>query len=311
MHIHFVCTLPAMNTRESPPEKTVAPAQDVDARMRIEIKDIGIPPRPQILIAIEQEMRKDEPDFIKLSKLIASDVALAAGLIKTANSPFFGFTKRVRSVDEALLVLGLKTITRTIAGLALQKIFPHVPSLERFWDASAKTARTAAWLTTKLDQPAGVRPADVYTFALFRDCGIPVLLIPFPEYSKVLQEANSANELCFTEVEESHLGINHTLVGAELAEGWLLPNEVCQAIRHHHSAAHIYGEHPEKLPPASSILIALAQTAEFLLQQATGLNQTSEWCKLGPACLNALQLTEDDLAALHDAQAQDKGLNAQ
>lgn len=299
-----------MNIRDAQAAPTPVNAQDIDARMRIEIKDIGIPPRPQILIAIEKEMHKDAPDFILLSKLISSDVALAAGLIKTANSPFFGFNKRVRTVNEALLVLGLKTVTRTIAGLALQKIFPHVPSLERFWDASAKTARTAAWLAGQRKLPGGLRPSDAYTFALFRDCGIPVLLIPFPEYGKVLQAANTATDTCFTDVEEQALGINHALVGAELAEGWLLPPEICAAIRHHHSLAHLAGDQDTDLPQTTRSLIALAQTAELLLQAATGLGQTSEWQKLGPACLEVLALSEDDIAALLEELRQDEQLTA-
>lgn len=294
-----------MNFRDVQTAPTPVTAQDVDTRMRIEIKDIGIPPRPQILVAIEQEMRRDAPDFILLSKLIASDVALAAGLIKTANSPFFGFNKRVRSVNEALLVLGLKTVTRTIAGLALQKIFPHVPSLERFWDASAKTARTAAWLAGKCKLPGGLPPADAYTFALFRDCGIPVLLIPFPEYGKVLHAANAATDACFTDIEEQQLGINHAVVGAELAEGWLLPSEICAAILHHHSLEHLVDESGGSLPAASRSLIALAQTAEHLLQIATGLSQTSEWQKLGAACLDVLALDKDSFAGLLDALRQD------
>ena len=100
------------------------------------MRDIGIPPRPAILSEIDREMEKDDPDFGVLAKLIGSDVALAAGLIKTTNSPFFGFGKKVRTVHEAMLVLGLKVVIRTIAGLALKNLFPYVPNLERFWDAS-------------------------------------------------------------------------------------------------------------------------------------------------------------------------------
>lgn len=296
-----------MNICDSLAVPTPEKAQEIDTRMRIEIKDIGIPPRPQILMSIEQEMRKEAPDFILLSKQIASDVALAAGLIKTANSPFFEFGKRVRTVNEALLVLGLKTVTRTIAALALQKIFPHVPNLERFWDTSAKTARTAAWLADKCEKlPGGMRPSDAYTFTLFRDCGIPVLLIPFPEYKAVLREANAATETCFTEIEEQQLGINHATVGAELAEDWLLPPEICTAIRHHHSLVHLTGTADTPLSEAARGLIAIAQTAEQLLQMDSGLNQTSEWCKLGPACLDVLAIDEDMLPGLlhemrHDA----------
>lgn len=277
-----------MDTRiRSAAPGTVEP-HNIDAQLRIDIRDIGIPPRPAILQEIDVEMAKEEPDFIRLAKIIGSDVALAAGLIKTTNSPFYGFSKKVRTVDEALLVLGLKVVTRTIAGLALQKIFPHIPSLERFWDTSASTARVSGWLTQHFKRQCAIRASDAYTFALFRDCGIPVLLIPFPEYLPVLQRANTEDSLSFTELEDQALSINHARVGADLAANWLLPEEVCLAIQWHHSRFALDAGDQLALPLASRQLIAIAQLAEHLIQEQSGQNLTREWVKLGPGCMRVL-----------------------
>ena len=135
---------------EQPCTAITIESKDIETRMKIEIRDIGIPPRPSILGQIEKETLKDAPDFVSLAKLIGSDVGLAAGLIKTANSPFFGFGKKVRTVQEALLVLGLKLVVQTIAGLSLRQMFNHLPQMERFWDTSANTARVAGWLAKQL-----------------------------------------------------------------------------------------------------------------------------------------------------------------
>jgi HD-like signal output (HDOD) protein len=277
-----------------------AEQQNMDSRIRIEIRDIGIPPRPAILNDIDREMAKEEPDFSLIAKLIGSDVALAAGLIKTTNSPFFGFGKKVRTVQEAMLVLGLKLVIRTIAGLALQKIFPYVPSLERFWDASTNTARASGWLAHRLKSNSGVRSSDAYTFALFRDCGIPVLMIPFPEYLAVLQQANSEKEQSFTSVENQLLSINHAALGAELAENWLLPAEICSGIRHHHEVGTLSNSDAPKLSEMARQLIAIAQIAEYLVQEKTGMNSTCEWEKLGKACLRVVDLSSDELASILD-----------
>lgn len=266
--------------------------------MRVEVSDIGIPPRPAILEAIDREMAKETPDFRQLADLISSDVALAAGLIKTTNSPYFGFSRKVRSVQEALLVVGLKVIVRTVAGLALQKAFPHVPSLERFWDASATTARVAGWLAQRLKDRTGVRADDAYTFALFRDCGVPVLMIPFPEYPTVLKRANEATDRAFTDIENEALSIDHAIVGAELAENWLLPADIHQAIRHHHNRAFLEAQTSPEALGNSRVLIAIAQLAEYLIQTLTGRNRTQEWEKLGSACLGVLDLEEHELATL-------------
>jgi HD-like signal output (HDOD) protein len=279
------------------PSAAPAPA-DMESRMGIELRNIGIPPRPAILGQIDREMAQDNPDFNHLAELIGSDVALAASLIKVANSPYFGFSKRVRSVQEALLVLGLKVATRTIAGLALQAVFKRAPSFERFWDASACAARVSGWLVQQLPKGYGIRAEDAYTFGLFRDCGIPVLMIPFPEYREILQQANDEASLPFTAVEDAALSINHAIVGAELAENWLLPEEIHQAIRHHHDLVALQPYPPPGIDVATQRLIAITQLAEYLIQQHTDHNHTQEWPKLGLACLAVLDLDEDTLHTL-------------
>jgi HD-like signal output (HDOD) protein len=272
-----------------------ADTAQLEKRMRIELKDIGIPPRPAILEAIDREMAKDDPNFAHLARLIGADVALAAGLIKITNSPYYGFGKKVRTVQEALLVLGLRVIVKTVAGLALQNLFKNSPKLERFWDASAKIASLSAWLAQQLRGKVAVRPEDAYTFGLFRDCGIPILLIPFPEYESILRQANHSATEGFTEIEDRLLSINHCVVGAELAEGWYLPAEIVEAIRHHHDPA-AYGL--ATASSASGELAAIGQLAEEIVQRATQLGQTAEWSKLGAACLAVLQLDTADFETL-------------
>jgi HD-like signal output (HDOD) protein len=272
---------------------------DIETRMKIEIRDIGIPPRPTVLAQIQAESAKDDPDFINLARILSQDVGLSASLIKVANSPYFSFGKKVPTVHEAMLVLGLKLVVNTVAGLALQQVFKHVPNLEDFWNASASNAHAANWLTRKIGPKCGIRPEDAYTFALFRDCGIPVLLIPFPEYQSTLTAAGAEKELSFTEVEDHAMGINHAHVGAEMAANWLLPEEICLAIRHHHDCE-VSDAGPSKLPERSKALIALSHVAEYLAQQKNGKEATSEWEKLGAACLACLGIDDEKLAVLSE-----------
>ncbi|MBK7900991.1 MAG: HDOD domain-containing protein [Azonexus sp.] len=275
--------------------------------MRVELKDIGIPPRPAILDEIDREMARDAPDFSRLARLIGSDVALAAGLIKTTNSPYYGLGKKVRTVQEALLLLGLKSIVRTIAGLSLQGMFKDAPRLERFWDVSAKTACLAGWLAQKLRSEVGLRPEDAYTFGLFRDCGIPLLMIPFPEYEAILKVANADQEKGFTQVEDELLSINHAVVGAELAEGWLLPGEVAQAIQHHHDPVALEAGGLDTRPAR---MVALGQLAEHILFLGTGRGKTAEWAKLGTACLAVLGIDEAAADALAAEAAAERAWDA-
>lgn len=279
-------------------------AANVGTLLANAIRDIGIPPCPAILTQINTEMSKEEPDLKYLDRIISSDVSLAAGLIAIANSPFFGFRNRVRSVREALQMLGLVVASRTIAGLIIQKVFPPSPSLERFWHASACIARLSGWLAQNCRAGLKVRPDDAYTFGLFRDCGIPILMRRFDDYAETLKRANQEQVRSFTDVEQAIYPTNHAAVGSLLAQSWWLPDEICLAIRHHHEQRMLApGSSPRLANPVLG-LIAIVQLAEHLFQKHSGLSQTQEWHKLGADCLRLLKLEESDLETIYTDSAE-------
>lgn len=270
----------------------------LEEQLQGSIGKIGIPPRPVILDHIRAEMDKDEPDFNHLSELITADVALSASLVSITNSPFFGFRGHVNSPRAALMILGLNTAGKAIAGIVMRRTFPSSPHLERFWDASARIARLSGWLAPRLTRNA-LRPDDAYTFGLFRDCGIPILLSRFPHYFEVLDRANHDDEQRFTAIEELTLPTNHAVIGYMLAQSWWLTDETSAAIRLHHDLDSL---NASTIPPTltSRHLIAVSQLAEYLLQCHSGLSHTREWDKLGASCLRLLNLEEEDIETLLD-----------
>lgn len=269
---------------------TDAPSS-IEAQLESSLWKIGIPPRPVILERINAEMQKDEPDFNHLASTIAADVALSASLISITNSPYFGFRGRVKSAREALMVLGLNIAGKAIAGIVMRRAFPASPQLERFWDTSARIARLSGWLAQR---STTLRADDAYTFGLFRDCGIPILLARFPNYFDILNEANHETCRSFTAIEEITLPTNHAVVGSMLAQSWWLSDETSLSIRIHHDIAILS---TPSIPPSlnSRNMIAVAQLAEHLLQLHSGLCFTQEWVKIGPACLHLLNFTEEEV----------------
>jgi len=274
-----------------PDNRTNVFATPIDGTFEDSIREIGIPPRPAILDRIAAEMRSTDPDFKHLAVLISADVGLAAGLLKTANSAYFGHGARARTVVQALMILGLDIASRAVAGLILRQVFLGTPIMERFWDASARVARTSGWLVLQLGRRDDVGPDDAYTYGLFRDCGLPILMRKFPDYVGVLGEANADGERMFTDVEAARYPTNHAIVGCLLAQNWWLPDDICQAIREHHDAVAL-GAGSGGLTPACARMIAIAQFAEHLVERLTGRSRSREWEKLGGACRELLGLDE-------------------
>lgn len=268
--------------------------------LRDELAAIGIPPRPTAMLNIEQEMRRDEPDFVVLEQVISLDVGVSASLIKIAKSPLFGNSATVRSVKDALQVLGLKMVGTAVAALSLRKAFSNVPNLERFWDASACVAQISVWLSLQVPCHGRiVRSDEMFTFGLFRDAGIPVLLSNFSDYLETLRLANAEAELPFTHVEDGEYGVNHAFIGAKLAREWELPDEHRKAIEFHHDLPALQGHGAMDLTEVSRYYIAVAQLADYFHQMATQKSQDLEWTKLGETCLQVLSLPPERVTELY------------
>ncbi len=262
------------------------------------LEGMEIPPCPGILEQILAESRQEEPDFLRLTSLISEDMALAASLIKTVNSPYFGLRQRATSVQEALMLLGLELAARMVAGILLRHTFPSRADLDTLWDASIKVAVTSQWLTVRLGRGLGVRPADAYTFGLFRDCGMAILQLRNKNYPAVVQHARADAEEPFTATEQAALNLSHAVVGAKLASEWRLSETLAWAILLHHAFAGPLDE----LDDAQGLrLIAVAQLADKLLQDNGQLAADHEWDKLGARSLAVLNLDAPAYEALAEA----------
>jgi HD-like signal output (HDOD) protein len=274
-----------------------------------ELDNIKIPARPAVLLNLQREMGVAEPDFQKIEEIITMDVAISASLVKIANNPTLGLSRQVRSIKEALHLLGLSTVRTVVMAIALRQSFAKTKSLERFWDSSARIAHLTSWLAANLVVDGRkIRPDEAFTFGLFRDCGIAVLMSMYADYLEILARANAESQHPFTSIEVDELGLDHAMIGGMLVREWELPEEFRQAVERHHEVEAIEGTASTGISDTSRILIALAQLAEHLFQALTGLNKTCEWQKLGGSCLTVLELTEANVAELL-AQANTEGIH--
>ena len=293
----------AMDTAVTAPEISTE-TEVVSVQTAELVKEIGIPPCPAVLQDFMAEANKDDPDFRRLSHLINRDVALAASVIKTINSPFYGLSKKARTVHDALTLLGLRQTSRLIGGLLLRKAFAtsRSPAMFEYWDSSAKIALMSGYLARELEV---ADLEEAHTFALFRDCGVPVLLTRFPEYEEMLVATGNENEQRRCEMEHAQFGFDHAQVGATLAQSWHMP---AGAIRvHTHYGRPGFREDPQTCRFAT--LIAIALLAEGMQRMHRGTFDVEQWVRedafitavLGPVD-DRLQLLEKDIKRILSQQ---------
>lgn len=268
--------------------------QQIHKNIEDTLHGMKIPPRPAILDGILREIRREETDYRKLAGLIAADMSLSASLIKTVNSPFFGIRHKISSIQDALVILGLELAAQMIAGILLHRSFPSHPGLEGIWDHSVKVAVTAHGLIRVWPGGIDLRSEDAYTFGLFRDCGMAMMMLSFDDYGETLNLADADPDVALTDVEIARHAIDHAHVGAHLAREWLMGEDTRNGILHHH-LADAETLPPEILSARARRLIAISLLAERVLQVHGLLPTNREWERLGPFCLRALNLPGDEI----------------
>jgi HD-like signal output (HDOD) protein len=257
------------------------------------VKDIGIPPCPMILTKLMQEMRSDDPDFAKLGKLIGGDVSLAASMLKTVNSPFYGLSRKATSVPQAISLLGLRHVAELVSGLLLRQAFPGGTSelMDEFWEASTGIAQISALLVRHFKH---VDRDGLQTFGLFRDCGMLAMMQKFENYEPVFAGARPREDASVTASEDLHYAINHAWVGYQMAKTWLLPDEVCLAVLRHHDYTELQ-TNGTGIPISSLQHIALTLAAESIFVKQERGETSAEWALGSAFALHQMGMTQADL----------------
>lgn len=194
------------------------------------LKGVVIPPRPQLLMDIHDVY----PNISKIAELIETDQGVSAGVLKAISSPLFGVRKKQLSIKRAVLMLGVTNVLTIVNGLLLRSALSNKLKAEDFkeyWSASTDTAIVCASVTRQLNLD---NPECSYMMGLFHNCGMPLLMKKFEDYSEVLRQGYQFNQNSVVKPEEALYGTNHATVGYMVGKYWRLPDEICKVIRDHH-----------------------------------------------------------------------------
>lgn len=260
------------------------------------LKDIDIPPQPKLLTEINKEFNKFDPSAKKIADLVARDVGVSASVLKVVNSSFFGLRSKVSSISGAVYMLGMENVKCIVTGLMLKGAMGggQAVTLERFWDASEKNARIATYIASLL--PNDLRD-ETYTFGLFRECGILLLMQRFPDYKETLRLAEKQSEI-MTVIEDQRHAINHATVGFMVAKTWGLPESICTAILRHHDYE-IYSA-ADSVDPLALTLVSINFLTEYVNDEVLLMQTNPAWETVGDAVLKHLGISGEQLIALRE-----------
>jgi len=211
--------------------------------MKIDLKDLArlidkLPAFPESVSKILELTSRDDLAAKELVAVVERDMVMTVRVLKLVNSPLFGISREVTSVQHAVVYLGIDTIKNLAISIATSGTLPKSNGagldMEAFWLQSLSVGVAAKMLADRAGVPK-FESADYFVAGLLHNIGKIVFAHFYPEnYAKVLETAKLLNKPDYR-VEKELFGIDHSELGAMLADEWQLPERLVQAIKHHHS----------------------------------------------------------------------------
>jgi HD-like signal output (HDOD) protein len=266
-------------------------SQELDqARQSGPLRDIIVPPCPELLVALKAATATADPDMAAIDRIAGADVAMSAALIRQANSPLYALEHPVHAVGQALTVIGLKPAVELLMGFLIRRALPtHSPVLAHFWENSARRALACEHIGTRL---YSLEPGLAHSFGLFCHVGIPVMMQGVRGYASTLTEALARKDRTFTQTENANHRTDHAVVGAIVAKTWHLPRDVAVAIRLHHDFTCLADA---TFTDTVRSLVALGLIADQLVNRHEGVAESREWGLHSQACMDHLEVTDDEI----------------
>jgi diguanylate cyclase (GGDEF)-like protein len=198
----------------------------------------SLPSLPAVALRVLELVRQDTTGVADVARVISGDPALAAKLLRTVNSSFYGLPMQVGTISHAATLLGLQSVKTLALGFSLASMIKPAKGesfdFDRFWRQSlyaAVAARSLAkYVRLKECEEAFVAGllSDIGTVVMYRVLG--------REYEKLL-EASNGDQTELVRLSREKFDLDHAQVGGMLAEHWKLPPLLVEPIRQHHNLA--------------------------------------------------------------------------
>jgi putative nucleotidyltransferase with HDIG domain len=200
---------------------------------KFELNKIFIP--SEEIIKLLSTINIEETTFEEIARLVEKDKNLCIRILKIANSPVFGFSGRITSIEQALLLLGVKVLRAVILTLPiLRKSRQFIPHLE---DHSFKVG-TGARILAEIGELKNI--SEVATAGIVHDLGKTVIaefLVREGEFGKKMLKYLYIDKIgkAGLQKEREILGIDHVEIGEKLAKTWSFPERLIKFISSHHN----------------------------------------------------------------------------
>ncbi len=200
------------------------------------LKSPQLPSVPAVAIKLLELVQDLDSSTRDIVETIKSDPALAAKILRSANSSYFSFRSEIRTLEQAVPLIGRTVITSLALSFSLSSEAmtdgPLSGHYKQYWLRSVVQASAAEALAGFIDRKS--MSSELFMTGLLIDIGqLAMLRVLRDDYIPVIEQLekdDASLEVC----EKSVLGFDHADTGAQLMQQWKFPEAMCDAARLHH-----------------------------------------------------------------------------
>lgn len=242
-------------------------------------------PMPHVMMKARRIIADPKTDFRQLATVLQTDPALAARVVKIANSAYYKRSGSISSVLQATTLLGMRIVTQIITLVSQsrmlgQALYGYGMEAGALWRHSLRVAIMAELLAHRTGR---IDASEAFLAGLMHDAGKIILDSYLVERNGTDNRPSPLVGLEVVDMETRTLGFDHADIGCELCMKWQLPSILASAIRFHHMPQ-ISGDNK---------LAHILNLSDFVVHLQAGPNEASGSWDEAESALSRLQLTPE------------------
>ncbi len=191
-----------------------------------------LPTIPVVATKVMQLIGSGNVTAEELSRVVASDPAVAARVLKISNSSYYGCQRQIQTLSHAIVVLGLATLKSLVIAASVKQVYqPYGLTEKMLWEHSFG-AGLAARIIAQETRLASEEEA--FLGGLFHDIGKTIMnSMDSRQYQEVMQRCYN-DGISFEDAERQVYSYTHSEVGGLVIKKWNFPDMLMHAVLNHH-----------------------------------------------------------------------------
>lgn len=201
-----------------------------------------LPTIPVVATKVMQLIENETATAEEMARIVSSDPAVAARVLKISNSSFYGCQRQIQTLSHAIMILGFSTLKSLVVAASVKQVYKPFGLTEKMlWEHSFGAGLAARIIanTTQL-----VNEEEAFLGGLFHDIGKIIMnTMDSQQFQAVMQICYNDN-ISFEEAEQQVYSYNHSEVGGLVIKKWNFPDTLMNAVLSHHNFDFAENEDP-------------------------------------------------------------------